>query len=88
VFLFGAVYAQSRLGTGSGVGREVSAATILRVARDLDREVGSYHDRAIEDHYRYLFFRFSHPSSGDRVSQYGESFVRPHGECLRRCVAG
>jgi hypothetical protein len=31
--------------------------------------------------------RFSHPSSGDRLSQYGELFVRPHGECLWRCAA-
>ena len=43
MFLFGAVDPQSRRGAGSGVGREgLAAATISRVARDLDREVGSY----------------------------------------------
>jgi transposase-like protein len=38
------------------LGEKVSASTISRIARDLDQEVGSYHDRALEDRYRYLFF--------------------------------
>ena len=38
------------------LGEKVSPATISRIARDLDREVASYHSRALEDHYRYLFF--------------------------------
>ncbi len=38
------------------VGERVSAATISRIARDLDREVSSYHSRALKDQYRYLFF--------------------------------
>jgi transposase-like protein len=38
------------------LGEKVSASTISRIARDLDQEVGRYHDRALEDRYRYLFF--------------------------------
>lgn len=38
------------------LGEKVSAATISRLARDLDQEVSRYHDRALEDQYRYLFF--------------------------------
>ena len=38
------------------LGEKVSAATISRIARDLDQEVSGYHDRALEDRYRYLFF--------------------------------
>ena len=38
------------------LGEKVSASTISRIARDLDQEVGSYHDRALEDRYCYLFF--------------------------------
>jgi putative transposase len=35
---------------------KVSAATISRLSRDLDREVQLYHHRLLQDHYRYLFF--------------------------------
>src|ERR687895_2227724 len=35
---------------------KVSASTISRIARDLDREVKLYHGREIGDRYRYLFF--------------------------------
>ena len=38
------------------LGEKVSASTISCIARGLDQEVGSYHDRALEDRYRYLFF--------------------------------
>ena len=38
------------------LGEKVSASTISRIARDLDQEVSRYHDRALEDQYRYLFF--------------------------------
>jgi putative transposase len=38
------------------LGEKVSASTISRIARDLDREVSGYHNRALEDRYRYLFF--------------------------------
>ena len=38
------------------LGEKVSASTISRIARDLDQEVSRYHDRALEDRYRYLFF--------------------------------
>jgi transposase-like protein len=38
------------------LGEKVSPSTISRIARDLDREVLCYHGRALEDHYRYLFF--------------------------------
>jgi putative transposase len=38
------------------LGEKVSASTISRLARGLDLAVGSYHDRALEDGYRYLFF--------------------------------
>jgi putative transposase len=38
------------------LGEKVSASTISRIARDLDQEVSGYHDRALEDRYRYLFF--------------------------------
>jgi len=38
------------------LGERVSAATISRIARDLDREVTLYHSRPLQDCYRYLFF--------------------------------
>jgi putative transposase len=38
------------------LGEKVSASTISRIARALDQEVSGYHDRALEDKYRYLFF--------------------------------
>jgi putative transposase len=38
------------------LGERVSAATISRIARDLDQEVGHYHGRKLQDQYRYLFF--------------------------------
>jgi putative transposase len=38
------------------LGEKVSASTISRIARGLDQEVSRYHDRALEDRYRYLFF--------------------------------
>ena len=38
------------------LGEKVSASTISRIARGLDQEVGRYHDRVLEDRYRYLFF--------------------------------
>ncbi len=56
MYLFGAVHAQSRLGVGSGFGREGVGRNDFSIARDLDQEVSGYHDRALEDRYRYLFF--------------------------------
>jgi putative transposase len=38
------------------LGEKVSATTISRIARDLDREVGLYHGRELGDKYQYLFF--------------------------------
>jgi putative transposase len=38
------------------LGEKVSASTISRIARDLDQQVQLYHDRPLEDGYRYLFF--------------------------------
>src|SRR5688572_25323914 len=38
------------------LGEKVSASTISRIARDLDQEVSRYHDRSLQDRYRYLFF--------------------------------
>lgn len=38
------------------LGEKVSASTISRLARDLDREVKLYHGRELGDRYRYLFF--------------------------------
>jgi transposase-like protein len=38
------------------LGETVSAATISRIARALDQEVSRYHNRELEDRYRYLFF--------------------------------
>jgi putative transposase len=35
---------------------KVSASTISRIARALDQQVKLYHDRKLEDRYRYLFF--------------------------------
>jgi putative transposase len=35
---------------------KVSAATISRIARDLDQQVSDYHGRKLKDQYRYLFF--------------------------------
>lgn len=37
------------------LGEKVSASTISRIARDLDKEVKLYHGRALEDRYQYLF---------------------------------
>lgn len=38
------------------LGEKVSASTISRIAKELDREVGVYHGRPLGDRYRYLFF--------------------------------
>lgn len=38
------------------LGEKVSASTISRIARGLDQQVRVYHDRPLEDGYRYLFF--------------------------------
>jgi len=38
------------------LGEKVSAATISRLARELDQEVAHYHGRKLKDQYRYLFF--------------------------------
>jgi putative transposase len=38
------------------LGEKVSASTISRIARDLDKEVKLYHGRQLEDRYQYLFF--------------------------------
>ncbi len=38
------------------LGERVSATTVSRIARELDREVELYHSRPLKDHYRYLFF--------------------------------
>lgn len=38
------------------LGERVSATTISRIARELDREVEHYHSRPLKDRYRYLFF--------------------------------
>lgn len=38
------------------LGEKVSASTISRIARELDQEVSRYHDRSLQDRYRYLFF--------------------------------
>jgi putative transposase len=38
------------------LGEKVSASTISRIARDLDKEVKLYHERGLQDHYQYLFF--------------------------------
>jgi putative transposase len=38
------------------LGEKVSASTISRIARSLDREVSGYHSRKLQDQYRYLFF--------------------------------
>jgi len=38
------------------IGEKVSASTISRIAKDLDREVEAYHDRPLSDDYLYLFF--------------------------------
>ena len=38
------------------IGERVSATTISRIARDLDKEVKLYHSRPLRDQYRYLFF--------------------------------
>jgi transposase-like protein len=35
---------------------KVSAATISRISQGLDHQVSEYHDRALKDQYRYLFF--------------------------------
>ena len=37
------------------LGEKVSASTISRIARDLDKEVELYHGRQVEDRYQYLF---------------------------------
>lgn len=36
--------------------REISAQTVSRICRSLDREVAAYHRRSLKDHYLYLFF--------------------------------
>ena len=38
------------------LGEKVSAATLSRIARDLDHEVQLYHGRELGDNYQYLFF--------------------------------
>ena len=38
------------------LGEKVSASTISRIARGLDREVAKYHSRELTDQYQYLFF--------------------------------
>jgi putative transposase len=38
------------------LGERVSATTISRIARELDREVECYHNRPLRDRYRYLVF--------------------------------
>src|SRR5919112_332756 len=38
------------------LGEKVSAATLSRIARDLDQEVQLYHGRELGDNYQYLFF--------------------------------
>jgi putative transposase len=38
------------------LGEKVSASTISRIAQGLDQEVSRYHDRSLQDRYRYLFF--------------------------------
>lgn len=38
------------------VGERVSATTISRIAKGLDKEVTLYHSRPLRDRYRYLFF--------------------------------
>jgi transposase-like protein len=38
------------------LGEKVSASTISPIARGLDQEVSRYHDRSLQDRYRYLFF--------------------------------
>lgn len=38
------------------LGEKVSASTISRISRGLDEQVRAYHDRVLEDGYRYLFF--------------------------------
>jgi putative transposase len=38
------------------LGEKVSASTISRIARGLDKEVKLYHGRELEDCYQYLFF--------------------------------
>jgi putative transposase len=38
------------------LGERVSATTISRIAKGLDREVEFYHSRLLTDRYRYLFF--------------------------------
>jgi transposase-like protein len=39
------------------LGEKVSASTISRIANDLDKEVKLYHDRKVEDRYRFVFRR-------------------------------
>lgn len=38
------------------LGEKISASTISRISRGLDEQVRAYHDRVLEDGYRYLFF--------------------------------
>jgi transposase-like protein len=38
------------------LGEKVSASTISRISRGFDEQVRAYHDRVLEDGYRYLFF--------------------------------
>ena len=38
------------------IGETISASTVSRIAKSLDKEVERYHDRPLEDRYRFLFF--------------------------------
>lgn len=38
------------------IGETISAGTVSRIAKSLDKEVERYHDRQLEDRYRFLFF--------------------------------
>lgn len=38
------------------IGETISAGTVSRIAKSLDKEVARYHNRPLEDKYRFLFF--------------------------------
>ena len=38
------------------LGESISASTVSRIAKSLDKEVERYHNRPLEDKYRFLFF--------------------------------
>lgn len=38
------------------IGETISASTVSRIAKSLDKEVERYHNRPLEDRYRFLFF--------------------------------